>query len=934
MASVKIPVEATFDSSQMETQLAQVTAKLNQLGQTAAKMQGESWSPISKTTLSDLMKVQDAFEKMKRSAPNLAASLGKSGQSKTDFLDVNWEKVFSNAFIRSAQTAGVFRKIMTGVGDGGFVRTPPAGVGGGQYGREIDPHNNNRSGAGSGGGNRGTGGGNSPGTTWGSAGRKILGSGLRSMGGAGSAAAGAMDGMAGGIAGPMILANLVAQGISAVAGMVKAKIGDAQQLDIGTDTLKRQLGDVGVGFQTLKSSLENASWGFSATYQETQKVAEAFSKAAGTFGKAGAEHLASEVEISGGFARSFGIDPARSGQFFGMMRSSGITSDANGSKRLALEIGEAVAKSGSSAKLDEVMESVAGFVQQQSRYSMTAPNVAGYLGAFTGMANTGPGTDPQAIASILSTVNAAIQHGGNAGEASQNFMYRVLGNGKSPVETLIQEEGGMFGSEASTLGEGSPMSKFRAAYHMSPLSLGASSGQTNFSSIMAGMERQYANNPELMLDAMHRTFGTSYSQSATLAAMQKNNPQSVTGAASRLSRLHLDLSKVNATGIERLTSTEANGSLNSEEKDRQFKATYDKNQEKTEGTEIRDGLTGVQKVITDMAEKLVPLTTTIMNSVVYIAGGGKKSQRQIQEANNQAEHDDAVGQIDAVADEKRKTAREAKKEYNAKRFDLESTIKDPRSTPGDRKDAADELSRLRTAADTTAVDADQKNGRIFEDERLAQKNRQTQGRSTPATNPMFLAELAQDDKDLGLTAGTSQAMMMTESSGDASATNDNANGTVDRGLFQINSDLQKDLTSEFVKDHGRTPNPYDPEDSRDLKNMQMKKLLKKFGGDQSKAIRAYHLGAGANLGSAEGDRYMRQIDRNTPSIGNTPLPDDADTRAAAATKAAADRAAAAPANGGSSGPQEFKFTFQHVDQKGKQIPTIKTVFDMPNARAN
>lgn len=913
MSSVKIPIEATFAAGTVEAELDKLTQKINQLGTSFAKVSGEQWNPISKVAVDDIKKMTDQFERLKKNAPSVANALHAAGQGKADYFDVDWDKVFTSAITRSATRYGAFRKTIEGIGDGGFSPIRPnstpggSGSGGGNGGGKGN------------GGDRPAGGGNTPGTTWGSAGRKILGSGLRSLGAGGAAAAGAMEGMAGGLAGPMILANLVAQGVSAVAGAVKAKIGDAQQLDIGYDTLKRQTGDVGVGFERLKVSLQDASWGFSATYEETQAVASAFAKAAGTFGKA-TEHLAGEAAIAGGFARSFGIDTARSAQFFGAMRANGATTDEAGSKRLALMVGEAVAKSGSSAKMDDVLEAIASFTQSQTRFGMASANTAGWLSEFSGLAGSHtPGTDPQAIAALLSSVNSAIQHGGNAGEAGQNFIYRALGsrNGLDPIQTQILQEQGLAGTMGGTFGAGSEWETFAKKYHVRSPSLGASSGQMNFTSIMDSLKQNYASNPELMLSAMKNLFGISMNQAMKLA---DTDPVSVNGTASRLSRLKLDLSKVNATGIERLTHIESDKSLSSDEKDRQFRNTYDKNQETTDGTRVRDAVSGVQKAVTDMADKMVPLTTSIMNSVVYLAGdSGKKSQRQIDEAVNKADHADRISQIQDAAAQARKAKQPAIDWLQSREGQqLKRDTENPLLTQAQRDAAKKEWARRQAEASTSDITDQETKDTATENARFNAQQSEVQQQSNAmasqqllkynfdaiharnkspgsTSSPEFLASLDAGDKELGYESGTMQAIMNKESGGKAGAIGYNKNGTIDVGAFQQNSKFADAFAERFKAKFKRDPDLEDPNDAREIAKMHLaddmiwaKKNARKgatLSDIQRLAIQHYH-------GSDDG--YADSI---LGSIQGRPVPKDD------STQAAADKAK----RGGDNGKHSFQF---------------------------
>lgn len=859
MAGVTIPIGAQFDSSDIDKALAQLTQEVNKLGNVVGAANKIKFNPIDKATMTDLQKVQAQFDSLLKISGDFKKRLKDTGQTGSDFFKIDFAKMYPDPNSRARQMRKAFEYVTAGTGVSFKEAEQPAPA-------PRQPGGGSGGGGGGGSGGGGGGGSSSPGSTWSSAGRKILGSGLRAMGGAGGAAAGAIEGAAGGIAGPMILANLVAQGVSAVVGAVKAKIGAAQQLDVGYDTLKRQLGDVGVGFEQLKVSLKDASWGFGATYEETLKVADAFAHAAGTFGK-DAKTLAGEVAIAGGFARSFGIDPTRSAAFFGQMRQTGVTSDENGSKRLALMIGETVAKSGASAKMDQVLEAIAGFTQQQSRMGMASANVSGYLGEFAGLAGShAPGTDAQSIANLLSTVNTAIQHGGNAGDAGRNFMYMALGkrNGLDPIMTAALQEQGMFGTMGGAFGANSAMARFGAQYGVRMPSLGASSGQTNFSSIMAGLKRQYASNPELMLSAMSNMFGISLNQSAALASTSET---SVNSTASRLARLKLDLSKVNATGIERLTAIGSNSKLSEEEKDRQFKEVYDKNQEKTPGTEVRDAVSGVQKAVTDMADKLVPLTTSILNGITYMAGGGHMSQRQIEQAVNKAERDDSVGQINANADAARKAARTAKQAFQARGPELYQKTTDMRLSAAQRAAAQQEYDRLKAAADTSGIDAEQKSATELADQRLAARNG-TPGTQGGLRNASWLqAAAAETDRLDKLPAGTTMAQFERESQFDPTAVSDK--GAM--GLAQV----MPDTLAALEKQLGRKLNPYDPKDAVIIQRELMRQNMAKFG-NVSDALSAYNKGWDkSKWNNPETRAYAPAIMGRAGEFANAPMPKDA-----------------------------------------------------------
>jgi soluble lytic murein transglycosylase-like protein len=889
MSAVKIPIEATFAAGAVEAELDKLTQKINQLGASFAKVSGEQWNPISRVAVADIQKMTEQFERLKKAAPNVRDALNKAGQGKADYFDVDWDKVFTSAITRSATRYGAFRKTIEGVGDGGFspIRPNPSPGEGGAGG---------------------AGGGNGPGTTWGSAGRRILGSGMRAMGGAGGAAADAMEGAAGGMAGPLILADLAAKGIGAVVGMIKDKVSSAYQLDVGYDTLKRQLGDVGVGFERLKVSLENTADANGATLQETQAVASAFAKAAGVFGEQ-AKSLAGDAGVAIGFARSFGIDPTTAGQFFGQMRKMGASSDENGSKKLALMIGESVAKAGISTQMPEVLAALSDFTQQQTRMGMAAANQAGYLGEFAGLAGSRtPGTDPQAVASMLSTINSSIQHGGNLGEASQNLMYGALGrpNNLTPEQTLLLQEQGMFGTAASVFGKDSEYARYVSRNGGALPSLGASSTKMNYQSVMDSLKGRYSG--DMLINAVAQTFGLSNSQAMKYI---DTDPTDVSGVAKRMQRLHLDMSKLNANGIEKTTNIEANKNLSEAQKDAQIKDAYEKNQEKTDASEMRDGLDKVNNSLIKAADSTIPLLSGMLTGILYLAGKGTISQKDMALANAKAEYNDAMKPLD----ERKKALQQ---QLAPKVAGLESNRASTAAAKAAMVGVDAQIAAVQKSYDDTVAGINNPTSPAAAPAADASTFAGTSpgaGASSLRNDPWLIAQAAETDRLDGLPPGTTMAQFSRESTFNPTA----RSGKGAMGLAQLMPKTRAGLEQQL----GRKLNPDDPHDAVIIQRELMRQNMAKFH-NVPDALRAYNSGWNPEKwNNPETNGYVADIMGRAKDFAGTKMPMLPDGgRASAATSA----------NGGSSGPQEMRFTFTHLDAKGKPIPTIKTAFNMPTAQ--
>jgi len=360
MTRVEIPVEAKLNASDLDAELKQLTQKINALGASIAQANKVKFNPIGKATLDDLKRVQAEFEKIKRTS-SLGSDINRTGQGGKSFFDLDWNSIASNGVTREARRYGAFNRIMAGTGASFTHGAPAPGKGGG-------------SGVGGGAPSAPSGGG----SAWANAGRKIVGSGLKAAGPVGGVAdeavgAGMSGGVMAGVAG--LIGGVVALGVGKLVGGVMSKIGHAQNDAIGYDTLKRSLGDVNVSFSVLQRSMHAASDAFDGTYQQTLKMGGEFARISGMSGKNAEGSLAQEVAVGGGFGRSFGMDPEQSNAFFAQMRQFGVTSNDRDSQRLALYVGEAIAKSGAFAKSDEMLQAIASYTTQQTRMGLSSANV-------------------------------------------------------------------------------------------------------------------------------------------------------------------------------------------------------------------------------------------------------------------------------------------------------------------------------------------------------------------------------------------------------------------------------------------------------------------------------------------------------------------------------------------------------------------------------
>lgn len=503
MSGIKIPVEAEFDKGDVTQAIQQFTQEFNRLGATIAQANRVKFQPISKATLDDMRKVQAQFELLRKVSGDLNKRLNATGQKDAGFFQVDWSKMYPDQHARHRQMQKAFEYVsgarfgaMPGGGGGGGK--PPGGGGGG---------------GGAGNGNGGNGNGLVGGVV-----RQVAGAGLNAMGPAGRVANGALGaGMSGGFMAGLagLGGGLAALAISKAVGAVVEKVGAVEAENIRLDRVKRSLGDTGVGFNALKASIRGSASQMGLTFDEGQDLAAQYIKTAGISNK-NWRGVGEEVATAGNFGRSFGVDQSQAVGAFGTMRMMGVTNSDQQARRVALLIGEGIAKSDAFSKADEVLEAIAGFTASQTRTGMNSANVEGYTSMLAGMVGTKmPGMDVASSAALLSRMNSSIAGGGAAGEAGQNFLFSALGGrGMDPMDVTLLREQGLFGTGRSTFGAGSTYGRYAGKYGLSTPDA-ANSDTTNFETIQKHFEKTYggsANARKLMANAMANLYGITNSQ--------------------------------------------------------------------------------------------------------------------------------------------------------------------------------------------------------------------------------------------------------------------------------------------------------------------------------------------------------------------------------------------------------------------------------------
>lgn len=429
---------------------------------------------------------------------------------------------------------------------------------------------------------------------------------------------------------------LALAGINSVMGIAGRALDNATEEATGIDTLKRRMGDLGVDFDQLREKTRQAGHGLGVTYVESERLAQSYAKVVGNLNASDLAHMGGTLRTSEGLARAYGIDLEASNQFYGTMAKYGVARDDQQQRRLALLIGDSVAKSGYSGKVDELLGAISDYTSTAARMTLTTPNVGAYANGLTSLLSKGyAGLGPQEAAGILSQADAAIRGGGARGEASQNFIYNALRNfspGISPLQAQAMWQGGLFSTIGSTFGKG-PLSAWGARPR-------GDQNMTTFDKILATLRPHYRN-PQYLTAAMSGITGLDLAQSQALIEMSTSGQLGRSAAA--LHAAGVDPNSISATGMVgianianargradlrriygqmHMTGLSSDQLANSPVEDLRkamirVAATMD--QQETKGTATRNSIAGLNDTLTGVGEKLLTPINSIRDGVVALA---------------------------------------------------------------------------------------------------------------------------------------------------------------------------------------------------------------------------------------------------------------------------------------------------------------------------
>lgn len=651
--SIKIPVSADFDPSQIEKQIQQINQRIASMGAAVAKASGQKFEPITLKGRQDLEHFLQQSQQLLKIQGELNKRMTATGQGGRTPFEANWSKLYLDEKVRARRMREALVFMGASFEDTHSPVPPPRSPGAPRSGTPPSDPRPGRSQFGVG----------------------IAQAGLRGLngitGGAGGVAANALGtGMASGFgAGLMgLMGGMLALGVGKIAGAVSEKLEQAERNAIAYDTLKRTLGDVNVAFGGLKGVVEGAAGNVKLTFDEAAKLSTQFAKL-GNLTADQYKTLGTEIETGTGLSRAYGLDPSRGVGTLGTLRGMRLTENEQDSRKMALLIGETIARSNAFAKADEVMDAIAGYATQQTRASLGA-NVAGYAGMFSALTGSRiPGLDATGTAGLLGRVNASLSAGGAKGEASQFFSATIgARHGLDPFQMQLWREGGAFSTLNSTFGPGSMAHRF---------GMRGPTGETTFlAASLSELRNQYGSNQGMLVNAASNHLGISMTQAMALLATDPNQ----TGEMERrLKSSGVSLTSMNAGGIaslskvmfgsdadrrgvaqellgrkgadalsaeeaRRLSETMSTGGVD-EQKEILTQLVASRDQEQSQGKDIRDSKTALDNIKTSLADKLIPLAQEMRHGIMYIAGQGKMSAADIQQKVMEA---DSLGRKQAI----------------------------------------------------------------------------------------------------------------------------------------------------------------------------------------------------------------------------------------------------------------------------------------------
>ncbi|HDX3969421.1 TPA: lytic transglycosylase [Enterobacter asburiae] len=625
--AIKIPVSAQFDAADLKQQIQMVNDQIRVLASQVGQANKQKFEPINLRSKDDLNAFIKQMQKLLSIQTELKQTMGKAGQGATNPLMADWSKMYTDQAVRIKKMQSMLQFLGVEFNDQPAAKPkPPAHT---PSNPSPTPHSEPQR--------------NNQPPAW----QNHLSTMLRNAGPVGGSISSALStGLSGGAgAGLMgLVGGLAALGVGKIIGAIADKIGQAQDNVIGLDKLYRQVGGI-VSFSRLQNGVGDVANRLGMSHADAITLASTYSRSANI---QPGQNLGTGMLVSGGLARSYGLDPNSVAGTMGQLSASRVVNNDQQLRRMGLLMGEAIGKSGAFAQAGEAMQAISDFATQQARMSLTAPNVPGYAGAMAGLMSSGiPGMDLQGSTNLLGRINASLQRGGAMGDPSRAFMARMaLRNGiNNPMALEVLQSGGAFGTISSTLGPDSLYGqRFGGNYQ---------GDQTLLDMTRQSIHRAYGYGPDSVV-ALSRHLGVGINDALAIDQMSSAD---MSGVSDRLRRLKINPDSVNATSYAALGQIQSGkglevmgneylkrGSLDAGERQRLTDALRGADPQKlkdvltevaathgpakTEGSEIRDNVAKLNNQFEDYARRALPALDVMRMALVKMTGGSEDSLRR------------------------------------------------------------------------------------------------------------------------------------------------------------------------------------------------------------------------------------------------------------------------------------------------------------------
>lgn len=287
--------------------------------------------------------------------------------------------------------------------------------------------------------------------------------------------------------------------LGAIKGVQAARASYASSEDeaVQYGQLTHALGDVTTNFGRLGDTVRTMTNDLGLGTRESASLARRYAVGA-MLGAGDADSLGRELRTGIGMGRGMGVDPSQTVDTLASMRHFQVSRGDADNRRLAMMIGEAVAKAGGMTRAGDMIAAVEQFTQITARQSLVSPDVPAFLNFMTKVTGMGiPGLDPSGASALFAKADASVRAGGRMGEASQMALLAqaqrdMPGFNGLQLQQLL--DGGLFGSAQTQFGENSMAYRNAAARgdvatQKRLLAMAqAGGGRTNLDRMMAALE--------------------------------------------------------------------------------------------------------------------------------------------------------------------------------------------------------------------------------------------------------------------------------------------------------------------------------------------------------------------------------------------------------------------------------------------------------------